>query len=99
MLTLQGRADAKGTPASFSWGAISQMLKNQGGVALDYDAFKNEYDSNPNLQKLIDKFDERGIVVKTKEENPPAVGEKAQQHNGNGLDSMAKRAAQKIVNR
>ena len=52
--------------AQFSWPAISKLIQNMTGQTVDYDSFKIEFDSNPELKNLIDNFDENGITLKTK---------------------------------
>lgn len=65
--TLQARADSKKTSAQFSWQAISKMMQNVSGQEMDYDLFKMEFDKNPALKKLVDRFDGQGLIIKTKE--------------------------------
>lgn len=91
--TLQARADSKKTTAQFSWDAISRMLQNISGQEMDYDLFKTEFDANPALKKLVDRFDGKGVVVKTKEKNQPT--EKGTKSKSNNSDAM--RAANKVI--
>ncbi len=65
------------------------MLKNMSGVQMDYETFKAEYDSIPQLQNVVDRFDAEGITLKTKEK-PEATrtGNKT-----SSLDQSASRAA------
>lgn len=94
MATLRGRAKSKNSPAVFSWNAIANMSKNTTGQILDYDTFKYEYDTTPELADLVDTFDERSITLKTDN----SLEAQPQGQTGQ-LDSMAKRAAGKVMNR
>ena len=63
------------------------------GVQMDYETFKAQYDSIPQLQNIVDQFDSDGIVLKTKEK-PEAT------RTGNkptDLDQSASRAAAKSL--
>ena len=66
LLNLRGRADSKHSTAHFSWAAVSNLLKNSSGQELDYDSFKAEYDTNPQLKNIVKSFDGRGLVLATK---------------------------------
>jgi hypothetical protein len=91
--TLQARADSKKTSAQFSWDAISRMMQNISGQEMDYDLFKLEFDANPALKKLVDRFDGKGIVIKTKEKSQPTeFGKKPKTNNSDAL-----RAANKVI--
>jgi len=97
MTTLQGRANSKGTPASFSWDAMSRMAQNSSGNMIDYETFKAEYDANPMIQDVVQSFNDRGIVLKTKNKaDMPLVG---QEKKTGAVDAMAKRATAKAINR
>jgi hypothetical protein len=75
------------------------MLQNVGGQALDYDAFKSAFDSNPSFQQLVDKFDDDGITVKTKNKmEPPGVPGNKDKSKA-AVNSSAKRAAGKLLNK
>jgi hypothetical protein len=94
LLTLQARADSKRQPAQYSWEAINQILANAEGNSVDYNAFKAEYDSNPNLKGLIHRFDADGLVIKTKNRaDDIPVGDTGP----SDVDRMAKRAAAKEI--
>lgn len=73
------------------------MMQNVTGQEINYDAFKAEFDANPQIKNLVDKFDADGITIKTKNkaEEPGAVGDKAKAKSG--VDSSAKRAAAKMI--
>jgi hypothetical protein len=48
------------------------MMRNVSGQEIDYESFKAEFDANPQLKNLVDRFDGKGIVIKTKEKNMPS---------------------------
>ncbi len=69
------------------------MLQNISGQEMDYDLFKTEFDKNPAIKNLVDRFDGNGVVIKTKEKNQPTeLGQKPKPNN-----SAALRAADKII--
>jgi hypothetical protein len=70
-------------------------MQNISGQQIDYDAFKKEFDNNPALNALVDRFDSEGIVLKTKTKssktpNKANKGEK-------DISGSAKRAAANIL--
>jgi hypothetical protein len=73
------------------------MMQNTTGQEVDYDSFKAQFDSNPQMKELVDNFDENGIVLKTKakKEETGGVGDKAKAKNA--VVSSAKRAASKMI--
>ena len=97
LTNLQSRADSKNTSAQFSWPAISKMMQNTTGQEVDYDAFKSQFDANPQMKSLVDKFDENGITIKTKnkvkEPGQPGDKDKAMAN----VKTAAKRAAAKMI--
>jgi len=72
-------------------------MQNTTGQDVDYDAFKAQYDSNPQMSNLIDNFDENGIVIKTKakEQEPGVAADKAKAKTA--VNASAKRAAAKMI--
>lgn len=71
------------------------MLQNVTGQAVDYDAFKSEFDTNPSVKNVVDKFDADGITLKTKNKPEPTVGGEVKKTGK--VDAMAKRAAAKAL--
>jgi hypothetical protein len=89
---LQNRANAKKSTAKYSWEAISSMMQNINGQEIDYDLFKMQFDSNPQIKNLVNRFDGQGIEIKTKEKNVPTeFGQKP------GIDMGAAKSAAKNV--
>ena len=72
------------------------MAQNISGQGVDYETFKAEYDNDPALQDVIDNFDERGVTLKTSESDMPVQQGQA---SVGSVESSAKRAAAKVVNR
>lgn len=90
---LQSRANSKKTTAKFSWNAISSMMQNVTGQKIDYDLFKLQFDSNPGVKKLVNRFDGKGVEIKTKEkERPTEFGKKPEIDN-----AAANRAAANVL--
>lgn len=75
-----------------TWDAINKMMQPYGAPDIDYDRFSARYDSDPTLQQLVNKFDGKGVVVKTNQDEP----EDETIHNpvGTGGDSVAQMAKQ-----
>jgi hypothetical protein len=70
------------------------MLSNVSGTQMDYDTFKKEFDTIPQLKNIVAQFDGQGLTLKTKEK-PEATN--SQPHSAGGLDASAKRAAAKSL--
>jgi hypothetical protein len=90
---LKSRSDSKGVPGQYSWDAISNMLKNFSGTEMDYETFKAQFDTVPQLKNIVDRFDGRGLVLKTKEKPEATRSDKSV----SGLDAAASRAAAKSI--
>lgn len=72
------------------------MLQNITGQEVNYELFKQEYDADPALQELIKNFDSHGVTINTtKKDLTRSNKNKGQAH----VNSMAKRAASKVINR
>lgn len=96
----QNRALSKGSPASFSWRAISSMYRDVTGRNVDgrtlYAEFTRKYDTNKAMfDKVVANFDENGVRLKTHDEER-ADGADANDSQKT-VDSMAKRASQKLL--
>ena len=64
------------------------FMVNIGDEQFDYDSFKNSYDTNPMIQQLVQRFDARGVELKTRTKNP----KKAQPGGEGEVAKMAKAA-------
>jgi len=63
------------------------------GSEMDYETFKAEYDSIPQLKNIVQQFDSRGVTL-VKPKNPEAT---RSDKNTAGLDAAASRAASKSL--
>ena len=61
---------------------------------MDYETFKAEFDSIPQLKNIVQQFDGRGVTLKTKEKPEATQGEPKDK---GGIDAAAKRAAGKTL--
>lgn len=71
-------------------------MTNIGQEEFDYETFKLTYDSDPNLQQLVSRFDQEGIELKTKAKTPdqnPVDGDTG----SDVVAQMAKRATKKAM--
>ena len=69
------------------------MLQNVSGTQMDYETFKKEFDSLPQLKNIVAQFDGRGLTLKTKEKPEATRSNK----NATGIDAAASRAAAKSL--
>ena len=69
------------------------MLKNVSGTEMDYETFKAQFDTIPQLKNIVDRFDGQGVTLKTKEKPEATRSDK----NNTGLDQAASRAAAKSI--
>jgi len=89
---LRNQANNKDQVATYTWDQVSNMLRNVSGIRMDYETFKAEFDSIPQMQKIVDRFDSTGITLKTK-----AKPTNTQTQGQNNIMSTAKRAATKTL--
>jgi hypothetical protein len=88
------QADTQYQSGYLSWDALNSLMQNVGDAQFDYDSFKNSYDTNPMIQQLVQRFDGRGVELKTKTKNP-----KKGQPGGEGeVAKMAKAATNRRQN-
>jgi len=88
------QADTQYQSGYLSWDALNSLMQNVGDAQFDYDSFKNSYDTNPMIQQLVQRFDGRGVELKTKTKNP-----KKGQPGGEGeVAKMAKAATARRQN-
>lgn len=92
LLQLRNQANSKDQIATYTWDQISGMLRNVSGIHMDYETFKAEFDSIPQMKKIVDRFDDQGITLKTREKPTPT-----QSQGQNNIMSTAKRAATKTL--
>lgn len=91
---LVAQANSKQQPSFLNWAALNNLMQNVGEEQFDYDSFKAQYDSSPMIQKLVFKFDNRGVELKTYGTDPKRSqsGEKE-----TSISKMAKNAAKRRV--
>ena len=82
------QADRQQQPSYLSWDALNNLMQNIGDEQFDYDSFKNSYDTNPMIKQLVQRFDARGVELKTRTKNP----KKAQPGGEGEVAKMAKAA-------
>ena len=68
-------------------------MRNFSGTNMDYETFKAQFDSVPQLKNIVDRFDGNGLVLKTKEKPEATRSDK----NNTGIDAAASRAAAKTM--
>jgi hypothetical protein len=89
-----GRADSKGQSAYLSFEALNRLMQNMGGEVFDYDSFKAQYDDpKSGLKAMVDKFDGKGITLKTDTTTGGAEGDTDK--GDKAVEKMAKRATAK----
>jgi hypothetical protein len=72
---------------------MSNMLSNVSGIQMDYDTFKKQFDTIPQLKNIVAQFDGRGLTLKTKEKPEATRSDK----NAGSNDAAASRAAAKTL--
>ena len=92
LITLQRRADSKNQPAEYSWEALNHILQNVQGNAVDYEAFKAQYDADPSVKGFVKNFDADGVTLKTKRDS---VEQPVADKGTSDINTSAKRAAAK----
>lgn len=90
---LKNKADSAMTTATYTWQELSQMTRNVTGQTVDYDSFKIDFDSNPELKNLVNRFDGDVVELKTKVKPDEVTG---QEPNAD-INASAKRAAAKTL--
>jgi len=89
-----GRGDSEHAPQSLSYPALSNLLKNMGYGEIDYNQFARLYDENPELQPLIQDYNDQGITLGTKvqsDQDAQPIGIPT----GKSVDQMAHNAVSK----
>jgi len=76
-----------------SFDALNKILTNVGGFSINHDSFKNLYNKNSSIKKMIKKFDNSGITLDTDAEEPNIPTKKGDR--SASLKTMANRATKK----
>jgi hypothetical protein len=75
------------------------MMKNMGYGEIDSQSFQKIFDGNPSLQGIVRNFDENGLIVSTKVDDPDAEQQgAAPEPGGQTVDQMASQAAGQFLN-
>jgi hypothetical protein len=95
-----GRSDSKNSTLKLTWPALSNMMKNMGYGEIDSKGFQKIFDGNPSLQAIVRNFNDTGIIVSTKVDNPDAEaqGGEPPEPGGQTVDQMASSAANQFLN-
>lgn len=91
---LVAQANSKQQPSFLNWAALNNLMQNVGDEQFDYDSFKTQYDSSPMIQKLVFKFDDRGVELKTYGTDPKRSQGSEKE---TSISKMAKNAAKRRV--
>jgi len=89
---ITGRGDSKHVPQSLTYPALSHLLKNMGYGEISFDQFSRIYDENPQIQPLIQDYNDQGIVLGTNA-NADASQSQMQIPTGKSVDQMASAGA------
>lgn len=72
-------------------------MQNATGQEIDYDAFKSQFDANPQMKNLVDKFDADGITIKTKNKEKDQAVKADKDKSKSSIATSAKRAASNML--
>jgi hypothetical protein len=84
---LQATANRKHVQAPVTWDAINSVISQSGGPHIGYDEFNARWENEPHLKALVDRFDGRGLVVKT--DQKPQMGHGSASKNLKAQSAMA----------
>ena len=91
---LVAQANSKQQPSFLNWAALNNLMQNVGEEQFDYDSFKAQYDTSPMIQKLVFKFNDRGVELKTYGTDPKkSHGDEKE----TSISKMAKNAAKRRI--
>lgn len=91
-----GRGDSERTSLVLTYPALSNIMRNMGYGAVDYEAFEKMYDANPELKKLVKNYNEEKIVLSTKAQPAGADAMQSGKAEGPSVDAMASQGAKKL---
>lgn len=90
------RANADGSSAELSYNAITNLMKASGHGAFNYGTFKNIYDKAPDLQAVIQNFNQDGVVLNTQmQKDADGTVDDVDSSPTNNIEKMAKRATKR----
>lgn len=91
LVFLRDSANAKNSSASLTWDAINQIGRDFEVPYMDEHVFVSRYESDPEIQKLVAKYDKYGITISTNKAIPePQLSEPESE-----VSKMAKHAIRK----
>src|SRR6056300_1606191 len=87
------RANEEGSPAELSYEAITNLMKASGHGSFDYGVFKSLYDASPEIQAVVQNFNEDGVVLNTQmQQDADGTVDDVDSSPTNNVEKMAKRA-------
>jgi len=90
------RANAQGIPAELSYEEITNLMKASGHGSFDYGVFKSLYDSSPEIQAVVQNFNEDGVVLNTQmQQDADGTIDNVDSSPTNNVEKMAKRATKR----
>jgi|SRR5210317_794231 hypothetical protein len=90
------RANAEGSPAELSYQAITNLMKSSGHGDFDYGVFKVMYDSSPEIQSIVQNFNQDGVVLNTQmQKDADGSVDDVDSSPTNNIEKMAKRATKR----
>ena len=90
------RANAEGSPAELSYQAITSLMKASGHGNFDYGVFKSLYDTSPEIQSIVQNFNEEGVVLNTDmQRDADGNIDDVDSSPTNNIEKMAKRATKR----
>src|SRR6056300_44015 len=90
------RANAEGSPAELSYPAITNLMKASGHGNFDYGVFKSLYDISPEIQAIVQNFNEEGVVLNTDmQKDADGNIDDVDSSPTNNIEKMAKRATKR----
>ena len=90
------RANAEGAPAQLSYQAITNLMKASGHGNFDYGVFKSLYDTSPEIQSIVQNFNEEGVVLNTDmQRDADGNIDDVDSSPTNNIEKMAKRATKR----
>ena len=90
------RANSEDAPAELSYPAITNLMKASGHGSFDYGVFKNMYDASPELQAIVQNFNEEGVVLNTDmQKDADGTIDNVDSSPTNNVEKMAKRATKR----
>jgi len=90
------RANSEGAPAQLSYQAITSLMKSSGHGSFDYGVFKSLYDASPEIQAIVQNYNEDGVILNTKmQRDADGSVDDVDSSPTNNVEKMAKRATKR----